>query len=210
MDSARQILRFSIPGSVFLLNGMVCYLLYRRLQGIPFVDASFPIRENVAAAIAVVATIPVGFLIYQLYYFTYDPVLRIWPLQWGGRFVRRDRGGQILRTLDPDQLSTLEEVFSCRIDREEIHSVVPNEGSRLQKAMHLTGVLEVDGTAKSLDGKERKLAYENLWYTHWDVLRSTIDIVASQAGNEHASSSWRLPIRGGSLTRPQRRPPVSC
>lgn len=184
MDTARQILRFSIPGSIFLLHAFVCYLLFRRVQGVEFIDASTPIKENIAAAVAVLATIPVGFVIYQFYFFTYEPVLRIWPLPWGGRFVRRDRGGQILQTLDSDQLSTLEEIFKCEIDRSNPHSVIPNSGSPLQKLMHATGVLEVDGATKKLEKKERQLAYEDLWYTHWDVLRTAMDVAATPTNTE--------------------------
>lgn len=188
MDTARQILRFSIPGSIFLLHGVVCYLLYRRIQGVPFVDASTPIRDNIAAVITVVATIPIGFVIYQLYYFRYEPVVRFGVLPWGGRFVRRDRGGQILSTLEPTQLKALEDIFQCEIDREPIHKVVPEGETLIQKLMYAMGILEVDGRASELEGKARQHAYEDRWYTHWDVLRSAIDIAALQ--NEHVKTEY--------------------
>ena len=178
MDSARQVLRFSIPGSVLLLHGLICYLLYQRFQGVAFIDASALIRTNVTALIAVVATIPTGFVVYQLYYFRYVPVLKIWLRPWGGRFVRMDRGGQILRTLDSAQLRQLEDIFQCQIDREQIHKIVPKEGSPFERLMYAMGVLEVDGKTKALEMKERQSAYEKRWYTHWDVLRSAIDISA--------------------------------
>lgn len=192
MDTARQILRFSIPGSIFLLHGVVCYLIYRRIQGVPFVEASTPIRDNVAAVIAVVATIPVGFVIYQLYYFTYEPVLRIWPFPWRGRYVRRDRGGQILGTLDREQISRLQEIFNCKIESEEIHSVVPSSRSPLQKLRHATGVLEVTGPTQwlSMKNKERRRIYEDLWYTHWDALRAAVDLAASHPGGEHVKTEY--------------------
>jgi hypothetical protein len=180
MDTARQILRFSIPGSIFLLHGAVCYLLYRRVQGVPVVDASRPIQDNVAAVIAVVATIPTGFVIYQLYYFRYEPVVRFFLLFWGGRIVRRDRGGQVLRTLDPAQLENLEDIFQREIDRDEIHREVPQGEKLIQKAMHALKVLEIDGGTRTLEKKARRQAYEERWYTHWDVLRSTIDMSAEQ------------------------------
>jgi hypothetical protein len=185
VDTARQILRYSIPGSIFLLYGAVDYLLYRRIQGVSFVEASGPLRENVAAGIAVLAAIPVGFLIYQAYYFSYKPLLRIWSIPWKTQLVRRDRGGQVLRTLDPDQLGQLEEIFNCKIHREEIHRVVPDGKSPLQRLMHLTGVLEIDGDLKVLEKKARGAAYEERWYTHWDVLRS---IAASQS--EHLKAEY--------------------
>jgi hypothetical protein len=188
MDTARQILRFSIPGSIFLLHGVVCYLIFRRIQGVSFVDASEPIQDNFAAVIAVVATIPTGFVIYQLYYFRYEPVVRLWLFFWDGRIVRRDRGGQILRTLDTTQLENLEEIFDCEIDRNEIHREVPTGDTLTQKALHAMGLLEVDGSTKSLEKKARQAAYENRWYTHWDILRSTIDIASLQ--NERVRAEY--------------------
>lgn len=191
MDTARQILRFSIPGSIFLLHGVACYLIYRQIQGVPFVESSGLIRENIAAVVAVLASIPVGFLIYQLYYFTYEPVLRIWPLPWRGRLVRRDRGGQILQTLAPDQIATLEKILQCKIDMGTQHAVVPNSWVPHKKLMHATGVLEITGNTKELKGsKERQLAYENLWYTHWDALHSAVDIAASYEDGEHVKTEY--------------------
>lgn len=181
MDTARQILRFSIPGSIFLLHGAVCYLLYRRIQGVPFVDASKPIQDNFAAVIAVAATIPIGFVIYQLYYFRYEPVVRFFLVFWCGRIVRRDRGGQVLRTLDPAQLENLEEIFQRKIERDEKHREVPPGDNLIEKAMHRLKVLEIQGPATALEKKARRQAYEESWYTHWDVLRSTIDMSAEQS-----------------------------
>jgi hypothetical protein len=188
MDTARQVLRFSIPGSIFLLYGAVNYLLYRRFQGVSFVEASGPLRENVAAGIAVLAAIPIGFLIYQVYYFRYKPVLRIWLVPWESRFVRRDRGGQVLQTLDPDQLTELEEIFNCEIHRKEIHRVAPKGKSPLQKLMHAAGVLEVAEEMKALEKKARRLIYEKHWYTHWDVLRSAMDIAVPYG--EHLKAEY--------------------
>ncbi len=192
MNTARQILRFSIPGSIFLLNAVGCYLIYRRIQGVPFVTASTPIRENGAALIAAIATIPVGFVVYQIYYFTYEPVLRIRPLSWGGRFVRKDRGGQILKTLDPTQIATLEDILGCSIDLNEPHSIVESDGSVLGRIMHRSGVLEIAGAYKTLtmESGERRLAYENLWHTHWNVLRSTVDIAGSYPGSKQVKSEY--------------------
>jgi hypothetical protein len=180
MNTARQILRFSIPGSIFLLHAVGCYLLSRCFQGISFATASEHIGASVTPIIAVLAAIPVGFVIYQIYYFSYEPVLRIRPLPWRGRLVRRDRGGQILKTLDPGQIDMLEKVFAREINT-DAHSVVPSGKSPLGKLMHASGVLEVSGDNRHLplEGKKRQLAYEHLWYTNWDVLRSLVDIAGS-------------------------------
>lgn len=192
MDTARQILRFSIPGSVFLLHAVVCYLIYRRIQGVPFADASEPIQDNITAVTAVLAAIPVGFLIYQFYYFTYEPVLRFLAFRWRGRYVRRDRGGQILRTLDPQHISRLEEIFGCKIELEEIHSPIPPSKRPIRRLMHAGGILEVAGTTKALpmQGERRKQAYQDIWYTHWYALRSAVDIAASHSGGEQVKAEY--------------------
>jgi hypothetical protein len=102
--------------------------------------------------------------------------------------VRTDRGGQILRTLDPKQLKKLEDIFQCEIDREQIHRPVPDGKSPRQKLMHAMGLLEVADEMTPLEKTAKELAYEERWYTHWDVLRSTIDIAALQ--NEHVKGEY--------------------
>lgn len=47
MDSARQILRYSIPGSIYLIHLVLCYLIYQRIRGIPLIDAVPPIRDTI-------------------------------------------------------------------------------------------------------------------------------------------------------------------
>jgi hypothetical protein len=47
---------------------------------VPFLEGSKLIQDNIAAVVAVVATIPTGFVIYQLYYFRYEPILKLWLL----------------------------------------------------------------------------------------------------------------------------------
>jgi hypothetical protein len=192
MDTARQILRFSIPGSIFLLHTVACYLVFRSIQGVPFAEASASLRDNISGAIAVLAAIPVGFVIYQIYYFNYAPVIGFWPKGWNGRFVRKDRGGQILKNLEADQLATLESIFNRPIQIEPAHCVVPDGESLLQKLMHRTGVLEIAGPQKDLPmtDKARQLAYEDLWYTHWDLLRSAVDIAGSHPDSEQVKTEY--------------------
>lgn len=184
MDTARQVLRYSIPGSIFLLHGTVCYFIYRHLQGVPFVDSSTTVKESSGAIIAILATIPIGFVIYQIYYSTYKPVLRFLPLKWDGRLVRRDRGAQILTTLDDDQRGKLEEIFGHPIESEQPHVRVPvvEDWRRhpLKSLAHRTGMVELTPELQQIaPEKTRQATYENLWYTNWDVLRATLDVAAT-------------------------------
>ncbi len=192
MNSARQILRYSIPGSIFLIHAVACYLIYQRIQGIPLVDASLPIREGIGGLIAILATIPLGFVLYQTYYFLYQPLIRPWPFRWKGRLVRNDRGGEILESLEAEQIAELETVFACKVQVGERHAVVPEGKGLLEKLMHRTGMQEVAGPFKELpmEGRKRQLAYEDLWYTNWDVLRAVVDIAGSLPEGEQVKSEY--------------------
>jgi hypothetical protein len=89
MDAARQTLRWSVPGSVFIL------LVYSIQLGF---YSYFDVRHLAVSALSVLAGIPIGFLIYQFYYMTYKPTG--WsPFLWLGgyfRFVRLNRGAFIM------------------------------------------------------------------------------------------------------------------
>lgn len=198
MDTARQILRFSIPGSILLLHGLACYFIYRRFQGVTFVDASTAVKENIGALVAVLATIPIGFVVYQAYYFSYAPVVRIWPGSWKGRFVRADRGWRILSSLEPSQVGALEAIFNVDIDVEEPYEVVadPKHWYRnpRQKLQHSLRMLELTGRMreKPMVGDQRKRAYERRWYANWDVLRSILDIAGTIPGSSQIKTEYTV------------------
>lgn len=108
MDTARQIIRYSIPGSVAVLVALAVHSMY--LSWVHQVSAAHlplsTVTSGQAATIAVV-TIPLGFLLYQFYFAKSGPVV-------GGRHVdkawlpvRADRGSDALcaiRTEDVDRL----------------------------------------------------------------------------------------------------------
>src|SRR4051794_37856696 len=121
MDAARQLVRFSIPGAVLLLLGIGNFLIFQRCQGVDVSTSSEQIRDNVAALVGVLATIPVGFIIYQVYYALYGPLVRTWPFPWGGRLVRIDRGSQVLKDLEDDQIRALRNIFDRPLDVSKPH-----------------------------------------------------------------------------------------
>src|SRR5690349_7148588 len=112
MDSSRQLLRFSLPGGLFVLVGAVNQLALRLAWG-PRASVVFSaLSNNIFAAVAGVFVI--GFVLYQLYYFFYRPVV---PFSWGK--TTTDRGGQILsglKGLPGDPLARIEAVYAVSLD----------------------------------------------------------------------------------------------
>lgn len=88
-DPARLILRWSIPGSV----GVLLFAVFARL---PLLLPAFRVRPEAAdslginTALAILASIPIGFIVYQLYYRTYTQPLRVF-----GDVVCSDRSREI-------------------------------------------------------------------------------------------------------------------
>lgn len=114
MDGARQAIRWSIPGFIFVLEVHILYAAWTVTLGSdPFTSA---LSADVMPTLAIVfAGIPLGFLLYQLYYRNYKPLGRSMLLvfrhpfaalrgRYGMKsrwtFVRRDRGAEILRVYD--------------------------------------------------------------------------------------------------------------
>jgi hypothetical protein len=192
LDTARQVLRFSIPGSVLLLHGLACYFIFRACQHVSFAEASVPVRENIGALVAILATIPIGFVVYQMYYLSYIPVVRLWPRGWRGRTVRADRGWQILKGFSPGQIETLEKIFGEAIDLTEPHDFVPRARPwyrhPVQKLRRMLGLLEIKSDIEDIE--ERRKLYERRWYYNWDILRAILDITGSISGSSQIKSEY--------------------
>jgi hypothetical protein len=114
MDTPRQLLRYSLPGGLFVLVATVNQLALRWAWG-PRASVVFSaLSANIAAAVAGIFVI--GFVIYQLYYFFYRPVV---PLSRGR--TTTDRGGAILSGLkgvDGDPLSRIQQAYDVQLNLE--------------------------------------------------------------------------------------------
>src|SRR5215217_5779295 len=99
MDSARQVIRWSMPGWVFLF----WLAVFQFIQNICVFSSVGTAMEHSAlsqlttgaAAVLIGSGVPLGFMIYQLYYHAYDHWM---PLS----LAPQDRGGDILRCLPSD------------------------------------------------------------------------------------------------------------
>ncbi|QSE94208.1 hypothetical protein JWS13_39225 [Rhodococcus pseudokoreensis] len=97
MDTARQALRWSIPGAVFVL---LIYTVQLSLHLIDGTGDEFPgVKNTGMAVLSILAGIPVGFMIYQVYYARYAPFGRSIFHGASGRlyYVRLNRGADIFR-----------------------------------------------------------------------------------------------------------------
>jgi hypothetical protein len=197
VDAARQILRFSIPGSLLLLQAIACYFIFRRCQGVGFTAASAPLKENIGAVVAVLAAIPIGFVVYQAYYFSYRPLVRTGLARWGGRFVRADRGYRILSSLERSQVDALERIFDTDIDVREVYRPVDPPGRwyeqpsrRIQFWLHMLELTDEFAEIEPLP--RRRKAYEERWHNNWDVLRSVLDIAGTIPGATQIKSEYTI------------------
>lgn len=98
MDQARQFIRWSMPGAVFV--GAAVFITLVRGQ--------LPSREF-DPLLVVAVTVAVGFLLYQLYFFLFDGGL---PLST----VPADRGAEILKLLPQEPLHRYAEVVCGHLD----------------------------------------------------------------------------------------------
>ena len=95
MDTARQVIRWSIPGSILMLTGVLIDLLSiaweHAVEGHPELSLDVTAPE---VAVMTLASIPLGYLTYQFYYYR-DGRVRRFPAS----LVPVDRGYAILRRL---------------------------------------------------------------------------------------------------------------
>jgi hypothetical protein len=184
LDAGRQILRYSIPGALLLLHGLLLYLILRACQGTPVSETSSTIGDHVGPVVAVLATIPIGFLVYQVYHFNYSPFVRAVPGHWGGRLVRLDRGAEVLRQLPDEQIADLRLIFDPSLDVKEAHqpartAKLIREPRRAVEYRLKMLVLPDSWPWEGATRDQREAEYGKRWLKNWDVLRAIVDIAGT-------------------------------
>jgi hypothetical protein len=194
MDTARQVLRFSIPGAVLLLNGIVGFLIMRRLQGVPYSESLGLMRQNFATLVGVLAVVPVGYLTYQVYHAVYGPTVRPPLRRWNGRYVRLDRGSQVLHHLGDPRRRALELLFGVTLDFSKPHGRVRTPKHRLRHpykwAASRVKMLELTSEWHAIPTAEREQQYRERWYANWDVLRAVLDIAGANPSTAQVKSEY--------------------
>ena len=125
MDAARQVVRWSIPGSLFLLLGVSTIAALQLTWGVPAKSVlGIGKASSALLIIAPFASIPIGFVVWIVYYVGYQPVR--WHLL--SRLLRQpivalDRGGFILAKMSEAGPDVLELCRQFNGDKWEISAV---------------------------------------------------------------------------------------
>lgn len=171
MDFGRQIIRYSIPGGVFVFLTSLYLVILRiawylvnpdddRLPGPatsdhkPFLNVIGEILDPLTAnlLVSIVGMLIAGYLIYQIYYHYYRPapvILRWRPV----RLQPKDRGGEILKHLL--RVQGAEGWLNSHFRATESFAIVPRNEAR--------------------DDRARKA-----WYEHNEIVRSLVNFAAQE------------------------------
>lgn len=157
MDTARQVVRWSIPGWVFLLVLAVLQTVTWLIQGrsLPSIlQRGIPLLTPAAVAAVLTAGVPLGFILYQIYYSWYGKVLPF-------GFVNRDRGASILSALPDATRISICNIEGSKPDLEEMDEHVgpflfPYPFRRLKREFR---------------NKAGKLRFETKVHANWELIR---------------------------------------
>ncbi|MEA2692708.1 MAG: hypothetical protein QOJ16_2095 [Acidobacteriota bacterium] len=157
MDTARQVIRWSIPGWILILAITCLEMVTLLAQGhsLQSIATRTSLHELSTAAVALVITagIPLGFILYQVYYSTYGKVLLF-------HLVNRDRGAEILGSL-PEHVQMKLMIGDVPADLEKMYEevaffIMPNPLRRLELRFR---------------NKAGRARYERKVQANWDVVR---------------------------------------
>lgn len=226
MDGGRQFLRYSVPGSLFLLTVLGIQAAFR----IAWDQETAAALRDIGAAPALTllgASIPLGLIIYQVYYASYS------ALRLGGRLATRDRGAEVLAHLTCAQRSHIATLTYTDIDaRVATHKYVDllTDGGLLARGMRWllrqfplrslnllyvvewrrhpcpAGISACDCIpADTQDSVDRGEAYKGRWNRNWDALMVVVALLAgdtstAEVKREYTSTSDIYHALGASRT----------
>lgn len=174
MSTARQVLRFGIPGGIGLAWGILVFGVVRRCAGQDISSVFAPIENHLSAAVAIVGTVPLGWLAYQLYYFLYRPLIL------GGLLLRRDRGGEVLALLTRDQMDNVRRIFP---DLAGPLTAAYKEVDVLGRKM-LRLAAPNDRSWGLMPPATARRDYASQWRQHWEIVRALVSFSAANGNAE--------------------------
>ena len=148
VDAGRQLFRYSIPGSTFLLAVAIYTFAYRLAWGQSLSGATKAIGDALPTVLALASAVPLGFLLYQAYHFRYAPLaLPRLSSAFNTQFVTRDRGAGVLSGIRKEDRQRLRHLLGVRLDvRSDPRENVFVHKSKRRLAKWL-GLLELDEAA---------------------------------------------------------------
>jgi hypothetical protein len=168
MDTSRQIMRWSIPGWLFVFLLLTFGLIAFRVVGaIDFQNIiSQTTAQNYGVAVAALLAalgIPLGFIIYQIYFFMYGNVL---PFD----VVNFDRGLTLLKCLPPNVLKRL---------NDDIGVTLPNDEMTEEFNIPILNVklLRLEKQYRTRNGRRE---FETRLRVHWEIIRYYLVQIAIQ------------------------------
>jgi hypothetical protein len=188
MDTARQTLRWGIPGAIALAWATICYVAIRSGGDMTVSQATLPVRENVNAAVAIFGSIPVGWICYQVYYFSYRPLV-LW--RWGP-WVRRDRGAEILEQLTQEQMVQVARLFPGDGVAVSLRRPYVDPPAGRSKLSTLLKVNLAASERLGLPTRVQRNDYRRRWHANWDVVRGLMTLVADDDGQELKAEATTL------------------
>ncbi|HCM74983.1 MAG TPA: hypothetical protein DIS90_01280 [Cytophagales bacterium] len=159
MDTSRQVLRWSIPGWVFLFVLVIFGLITLRTIGVihfqEIITQLATQRYGVeGAAILAASGIPLGFIIYQIYFYLYGNVLPF-------HFVNLDRGFSVLSNLPPSIQKQITKDIGVSLQDSEM-----TEEFRLPLLRTILNRLK-----KQYRNRNGKIEYEEKLRVNWEIIR---------------------------------------
>lgn len=213
MDTARQVVRWSLPGLLFVLNFVLFHALWLALRAAAGSPWAFINEANAPALIALVAGgLPAGFLFYQFYFANFRPVSR-----WFGFFLRSgrphyyraDRGGNMLHTYS----SSFGGPFPLLVWLDGPGTTTEGLRSRLQPPVFTRTffgkrkvplLLKLEGN-NHLDGSSQKSAHKRTRVRAVRALTSTKLATERTGGSSRHSSTTSGETIGSGTSRPSTR-----
>lgn len=177
MDSARQIIRWSIPGWLFLFALAVAEVINAIFWGFSVGDViATPSAKALSPAIVlllIASGIPVGFIIYQAYYAYFGATVIL-------NTVTLDRGGEILQCFDEDTLTQL-----GKVGIEYRPTTHMSERKRT-----LPFVRPVRKLLREFRNPEGRRTYAERAQANWYGVRSFVDIICLVSGQDEIKKEY--------------------
>jgi hypothetical protein len=188
MNPSRQLLRYTIPGGVFVLVAAVL-IGVRRWVEVPVSGKSQetiatlhqPLKDLAGEALAAIAAAVIfGFMIYQIYYVLYRPIIL-------HRWARFDRGAEIIKKLKKKDQRWIADVYGLKCGADGIpkfielvtHKTKPIPWFRVWRLQRLNPT----GTVKKETKAKLEKDYRKQWYRNATMVQSLTDMLGSNGAD---------------------------